>query len=135
MALYALVPLPGAERPREGRRGLFLIGGQWIEPAAAHLAILETTSHSPRGQRDDRAGNRTKVTDPEGKAAVTLYDSMNRVTKVMDSEDRSTVFLYDLLGNRIKLTGANGNATVFYYDSRAGMTKLQYADGQSIVYA
>ena len=68
----------------------------------------------------DAAGNRTKVTENNGRSVAYQYDSLNRLTQeqVTDSRlgNRSTGYGYDLVGNRSTKTDSIDGTTTYLYD-------------------
>jgi RHS repeat-associated protein len=68
----------------------------------------------------DAAGNRTKVTDHDGRVVEYQYDSLNRLTqeKMTDTRlgNRTADYVYDLVGNRSSKTDTVDGTTTYAYD-------------------
>jgi YD repeat-containing protein len=54
----------------------------------------------------DALGHRTVVTDADGVATTSTYDSLGRLTATCDALDNCTHYDYDALGNRTRMTNA-----------------------------
>jgi RHS repeat-associated protein len=94
--------------------------------------IGETTGGLAIGFGLDAAGNRTRVTWPDGFWAGYVYDAMNRVTAVNENGATSGVgvlasYAYDSLGRRTGITRGNGTSTSFGYDGSDRMSSLAHS--------
>ncbi len=59
----------------------------------------------------DPAGNKVKVVDGNGHAAIYAYDARNRLTAETDALGNTTTYAYDRAGNKIRTTDPRGTAT------------------------
>jgi len=85
----------------------------------------------------DAAGNKGRVTDPNGNAQIYTYDGKGRIKTITNSADGSvTTYNYNTAGELTQVTAFNGITTGFAYDSAYGlMTKTTDALGNYIQYA
>lgn len=77
---------------------------------------------------DDR-GNPLTVQDPLGHTAKNTYDERNNLLTVTDASGRLTVYAYDDNNHMTSMTDANGNQTTYVYDSNGMLQKATYPDG------
>jgi RHS repeat-associated protein len=74
----------------------------------------------------DAAGNRTKVTENNGRVVEYQYDSVNRLTqeKMTDTRlgNRTADYVYDLVGNRSSKTDTVDGTTTYAYDGNDRLT-------------
>ncbi|MBN8523819.1 MAG: RHS repeat-associated core domain-containing protein [Planctomycetes bacterium] len=66
----------------------------------------------------DAAGNRRRVTDPEGHATFWTYDARNRQSSTTDAAGFTTGTDYDAMGNVLVLRDGRGKETRFTYTAR-----------------
>jgi RHS repeat-associated protein/uncharacterized repeat protein (TIGR01451 family) len=64
----------------------------------------------------DNVGNRTKVTDGEGRETIYEYDDLNRQITVTNALSGTTIYGYDAVGNQTQVTDAEDNTTYYEYD-------------------
>jgi RHS repeat-associated protein len=126
---------------KETRKGgsVTLPGGQTVTVADASVSYV----YGPRG-------NRTQVTDPQGKPSYYTYDVMGNVTQLTDPAGRiwkagydaaghliaridplnqRSEITYDKVGNRIKNIDALGNTTSFVVNGQNRVTQAINALG------
>ncbi len=77
----------------------------------------------------DAANRVTRVTDPDGRSRMTLYDSDGQVTQSIDRMGNTNSYIYDALGNVIQTTYADGSITRSVYDDDS---KVIYADDRHL---
>jgi len=99
------------------------------------IDILNATTSHITAITYDAAGNRTAVTDPEGKTTQYTYDSLNRLVKITDPANGVTENTYDNRDNLITLKDPKGNAHRFEYDKTIRKTKEIRPMGQTTSYA
>jgi RHS repeat-associated protein len=75
----------------------------------------------------DKAGNRTRFTDPHNNATTYLYDTVNRLT-TLTSPDGAFTFGYDDAGRRTSLNFPNTTRAAYGYDTASQLTSLRYLD-------
>jgi len=90
-----------------------------------------TTSHVT-ATAYDTVGNRTSVTDPEGKITQYTYDALNRLIKITDPANGVTEHSYDNRDNLIALKDPRDNSHRFDYDKNNKKTKEMRPMGQPI---
>jgi RHS repeat-associated protein len=75
----------------------------------------------------DEAGNRTRLTWPDGVYVTTTYDALNRPTVIKESGSASLAsYAYDDLSRRTTVTLGNGTSTSYGYDAQAGLASLAH---------
>jgi RHS repeat-associated protein len=89
----------------------------------------DTASSRALAYQHDKAGNRTRVTWPDGFYAGYVYDAMSRVTAVNENGAISGAgllasFGYDGLGRRTSIARGNGTTSSFGYDNADRLTSL-----------
>jgi len=77
----------------------------------------------------DAAGNRTRLTYPDGKEVTYTYDPANRLTKVADWSGKSTQYDYDPLGRLLSVLRPNGVDSSYSYDDAGRLTTLEHNAG------
>ena len=92
----------------------------------------ETTFSRALGYQYDLAGNRTRVTWPDGFYAGYVYDAMNRMTAANENGATSGAGLlatiaYDDLSRRTSLGRGNGASTSYGYDTADRVVSLAHA--------
>ena len=85
----------------------------------------------------DAAGNKGRVTDPNGNTQVYVYDGKGRILTITNEADGSiTTYNYNTAGELTQVTTFNGVSTGFTYDTTYGrMTKTTDALGNYVQYA
>jgi RHS repeat-associated protein len=80
----------------------------------------------------DNAGNRTKMTDPDGGETTYVYDGNNRLVQLTNPLGETTTFTYDLAGRLTEQRNHNGTYTTYVYDAGNRLTSLvnQKANGE-----
>lgn len=90
-----------------------------------------TEVHGPKGVIKygyDRNGNRTKLTDADGKETIFEYDLDNRLKKNTYDDGNYVSFEYDPSGLLKEFTNARGTTKRYYYDGNHNTTKIDYFD-------
>lgn len=79
----------------------------------------------------DRAGNRTKMIDPNGGETLYSYDGNNRLTSILNPAGELTEFSYDDGGRLREQRNHNGTYTTYAYDIANRLTAIfnRRADG------
>lgn len=72
----------------------------------------------------DRAGNRTKMTDPDGGDTYYTYDGNNRLVRIKNPQNQETEFIYDLGGRITEQRNFNGTRVEYAYDGGNRLTAL-----------
>lgn len=72
----------------------------------------------------DRAGNRTKMTDPDGGDTYYTYDGNNRLVRIRNPKNQETEFIYDLGGRITEQRNFNGTRVEYAYDGGNRLTAL-----------
>ncbi|MBX7494865.1 hypothetical protein K3172_03215 [Qipengyuania sp. 6B39] len=73
----------------------------------------------------DAAGNRTRITWPDGFFATYAYDALNRVTEIRGrGTDLIAAYAYDELSRRTAIAYGNGTSTSFAYDDQSRLQSL-----------
>lgn len=72
----------------------------------------------------DRAGNRTKMTDPDGGDTYYTYDGNNRLVRIKNPQSQETEFIYDLGGRITEQRNFNGTRVEYAYDGGNRLTAL-----------
>jgi YD repeat-containing protein len=88
----------------------------------------------------DLLGNRTRVTDAEGRVTQFVFDDMGRLKEVRDPliespTDLVTRMAVDEAGNVIERTDRKGQLSRFSYDNLNRLTRAEYADGAVVTQA
>ncbi len=79
--------------------------------------------------RYDRVGNRTALTDSQGRTTSSVYDGLNRLTERRDALGQTMSHAYDGNGNRVVQTDALGRQTRFAHDAVNRLTATTDALG------
>jgi RHS repeat-associated protein len=73
----------------------------------------------------DAAGNRTRITHPDGFYAGYAYNAASQLTSIVDNSGVTLAsFVYDDLGHRSSLSRASGAGTGYGYDAVGRLTSL-----------
>ena len=64
----------------------------------------------------DKAGNRTKMIDPDGGETSYMYDGNNRLVALMNPANEITEFIFDLGGRLTEQRNHNGTVASYEYD-------------------
>ncbi|WP_172448562.1 RHS repeat-associated core domain-containing protein [Caulobacter mirabilis] len=115
-------------RDRVGAAQFFDGSGIFAQYDKAGRMTSEATFGRAMTYQYDAAGNRTRVTWPDGGTYVTYsYDNASRMTMIRESG--STILseiAYDSLGRRVGLAGGGGVVTGRAYDAAGRLSALQY---------
>lgn len=98
------------------------------------IDVLDETTRATTRMGYDTVGNKTSVTDAEGRETRYDYDALNRQVKVTDPAGGITEYTYDNRDNLIALKDPNGNVTRYEYDRANRKTKEIRPLGQTIAY-
>ncbi len=77
----------------------------------------------------DAAGNRTRVTNPDGKQVQYQYDAAGRLVQLTDWLSRTATYGYDADGRPISLTRGGGTVSAYSYDAASGLTGIAQPGG------
>ena len=82
----------------------------------------------------DAAGNRSRMTDPDGGRFTYSYDAAGTISSLRNPQNDRTTFAYDAAGRRTVKKLANGTRASFTYDAANNMTRLANlkSDGTTI---
>ena len=80
----------------------------------------------------DKVGNRTSVTDADGKTTKTDYDAENRPIKVTDPLGRVQTTAYDGAGNVRTTTDALGKVAIYTYDGNNRRLSVKDPSGKTM---
>ena len=80
------------------------------------LGHATTTAYDP-------AGNKTRVTDANGRTTRYGYDAADHLTSVTDALGYTTSYSYDATGNLVSRTDPNGHKTRYQYDAANRLTQ------------
>jgi len=83
----------------------------------------------------DADGNRTGVTDPDGRVTTTSYDTMDRESVVTDPLLHTTTSYYDPAGNLMGVMDHQGHSISYGYDPAGRRTSVTDANGNQTTYA
>ncbi|TCP52650.1 intein/RHS repeat-associated protein [Tumebacillus sp. BK434] len=72
----------------------------------------------------DAVGNRTKITDPEGRVISYTYDSRSQIRSMTDPEGLVTSYAYDPYGQVTEIKGGDQTVTSYTYDHNRRPTKI-----------
>ncbi|WP_198299671.1 polymorphic toxin-type HINT domain-containing protein [Tumebacillus avium] len=72
----------------------------------------------------DAVGNRTKLTDPEGRVIAYTYDSRSQIQSMTDPEGLVTSYTYDPYGQVTEIKGGDQTVTSYTYDHNRRPTKI-----------
>lgn len=93
--------------------------------------LTEVANGRPLSYQYDEAGNKSRMTWPDGNYVQYTYDVMNRMTQVRENGATSGVgllatYYYDVLGRRSTVTRGNGVSTSYNYDSASRINGLAH---------
>ncbi|MBK8703138.1 MAG: RHS repeat protein [Saprospiraceae bacterium] len=79
------------------------------------------------GYEYDGAGNRSKMTDPDGGETLYSYDANNRLISITNPAGETTVFTYDNGGRLVQQNYHNGSKANFTYDAANRLLSLVHS--------
>ena len=83
----------------------------------------------------DKAGNRTKMIDPNGGTTTYTWDLNNRLTQITNPRNETTSFTYDNAGRLLQQQHFNGTLTAYTYDRANRLIVLTHSRNGSVVIA
>jgi RHS repeat-associated protein len=97
------------------------------------VSVTDPLSHTT-SYTYDAVGNKTQVSDANGKITSYAYDGLNRLIRVTDALGGVVTYGYDPVGNKTKMTDANDHVTTYQYDAVNRLTRVTDPLGQATVY-
>jgi len=83
----------------------------------------------------DKAGNRTKMIDPNGGTTSYTWDLNNRLTQITNPRNETTSFSYDNAGRLLQQQHFNGTITAYTYDRANRLLSLTHSRSGNVVIA
>ena len=83
----------------------------------------------------DKAGNRTKMIDPNGGSTTYTWDLNNRLTQISNPRSETTSFTYDNAGRLLQQQHFNGTITAYTYDRANRLIALTHSRSGNAVIA
>ncbi len=92
---------------------------------ALNRVVQVNQDGKPVSYEYDPAGNRTRLTYPDGSYITYSYDALNRLDQIKDTSGLAIAdYSYDSLGRRTLLELQNGTQTTYQYDRSSRLTNL-----------
>lgn len=98
------------------------------------ISVTDTDGYEESAQYD-RDGNRTAVTDKEGRETTYVYDSMGRISEETAPNGGKKSYVYDKNGNCVQVTDAEGHITGYEYDANNRPVKIIDPLGRETAFA
>lgn len=88
----------------------------------------DTATNSIISYEYDGAGNKTKVTDGQGRVTSFAFSPLNKASKIVDPKGAISKFNYDGNGNLVSQVDETNGTTTYTTDNNENITKTVYAN-------